>query len=195
LNDWYGKDRRKPLVLSRARQVAKSTMVRHFAYKSRPILNEVNLERNLHFDNFYLKSSIWHWLRKSWTRSLGGTYKPPAPCCFSAKFRQPLTAIQALRHFYEEMPDLPAISAGSLLEFARADHHFSMPVGRIEYHHLGPMTFSEFLMAVEPELTQYIMDFHLDDAIPVTAYQELVKRQREFRFVEGMPEAVEAVAQ
>jgi len=59
------------------------------------------------------------------------------------------TAIQSLRYFYEDLPELPVISAGSLLEFTPADHSFSMPVGRIEYHHLGPMSFREFLQAVE----------------------------------------------
>jgi len=39
-------------------------------------------------------------------------------------------AIQALRYFYEETPELFLISAGYLLEFALAEHHFSMPVGR-----------------------------------------------------------------
>jgi predicted AAA+ superfamily ATPase len=56
-------------------------------------------------------------------------------------------AIQALRYFYEERPNLPVVGAGSLLEFTLADHHFSMPVGRITYYHLGPLTFKEFLSA------------------------------------------------
>ncbi len=54
-------------------------------------------------------------------------------------------ALQALRYFYEELPGLPVISAGSLLEFVLSKHNFSMPVGRIEYIHLGPMTFEEYL--------------------------------------------------
>ena len=70
-----------------------------------------------------------------------------------------------------------------------------MPVGRIEYYHLGPMTFSEFLVAVEPSLTPYISDFHINGAIPVTAHQKLLKRQREFLFVGGMPEAVAAFSE
>jgi predicted AAA+ superfamily ATPase len=52
------------------------------------------------------------------------------------------------------------------------------------------MTFSEFLSAVEPSLNQYLSDFHIDKSIPVTAHQKLVKRQREYLFVGGMPEAV-----
>jgi len=42
--------------------------------------------------------------------------------------------------FFEEKKELPVIAAGSFLEFTLSDHFFSMPVGRIEYRHLGPMT-------------------------------------------------------
>jgi len=45
------------------------------------------------------------------------------------------------------MPDLAVVAAGSLLEFTLADHSYSMPVGRIEYFFMGPMTFEEFLQA------------------------------------------------
>lgn len=50
-----------------------------------------------------------------------------------------------LRWFAEELPQLPVVAAGSLLEFVLADHAFSMPVGRITYLHLEPLSFSEFL--------------------------------------------------
>lgn len=46
-----------------------------------------------------------------------------------------------LRYFCEELPELHVIAAGSLLDFALADHTASMPVGRISYLHLGPMSF------------------------------------------------------
>ena len=54
----------------------------------------------------------------------------------------------ALRYFYEERGDLAVVAAGSLLEFLLADHKFSMPVGRIEYLHMGPLVFTEYLNAL-----------------------------------------------
>ncbi|RKY79562.1 AAA+ family ATPase [candidate division KSB1 bacterium] len=65
-----------------------------------------------------------------------------------------------------------------------------MPVGRIEYLHLGPMTFEEFLLATEESLLEYIYDFDFNKNIPGTAHARLLERQREFLFVGGMPEAV-----
>ncbi len=100
-------------------------------------------------------------------------------------------ALQALRYFYEEKPAIPVIAAGSLLEFTLVDHTFSMPVGRIEYYHLGPMTFKEFLQATEPELAEYLSTYAMDDTIPYHAYKKLLTKQREYLFTGGMPEAVQ----
>ena len=50
---------------------------------------------------------------------------------------------EALRYFFEERPDIHVIAAGSLLEFALAEPSFAVPVGRIEYLYLGPMTFEK----------------------------------------------------
>ncbi len=52
----------------------------------------------------------------------------------------------ALRYFYEKMPDLHVVAAGSLLEFAFSE--ISFPVGRIQSMEVHPMNFSEFLLAL-----------------------------------------------
>ena len=52
-----------------------------------------------------------------------------------------------LRWFAEEMPELPVIAAGSLLEFALRDFEYSMPVGRVSFAFVEPMSFPEFLEA------------------------------------------------
>jgi len=52
-----------------------------------------------------------------------------------------------LRWFREDMPDLPVIAVGSLLDFALNKYQYSMPVGRITYFYLEPMSFLEFVQA------------------------------------------------
>ena len=78
------------------------------------------------------------------------------------------------------------------MEFTLSDHNFSMPVGRIQYYHLDPMTFREYLMALEPALCNYLDKLDFEHSIPETAHKKLMMRQREFLFVGGMPEAVSA---
>jgi hypothetical protein len=55
--------------------------------------------------------------------------------------------LPALRWFAEELPSLPVVAAGSLLDFVLREHAFSMPVGRVSYCYVGPMTFPEYLEA------------------------------------------------
>ena len=50
----------------------------------------------------------------------------------------------ALRYFYEQMPELHVVGAGSLLEFALEAEKLRMPVGRIQPLYMHPLTFSEF---------------------------------------------------
>lgn len=194
LNDWYRKERRKPLVLRGARQVGKSTLVRRFAEKNGLVLNEVNLEQHLYLDNLFKTLDIDSIIREL-DALIGRNIQAPDAILFLDEIQATPHAIQALRYFYEKKPELSVISAGSLLEFALAGHHFSMPVGRIEYYHLGPMTFREFLTAVEPGLNRYLSEFRINKSIPVTAHKKLIKHQREFLFVGGMPEAVYAFAE
>jgi hypothetical protein len=189
LNTWFQKDRRKPLILRGARQVGKSTLVRRFARNNGLILNEINLEQNLYLDAIF-RSLDMDIIIRELDALTGRNIQTPGSLLFLDEIQATPHAIQSLRYFYENKPGLHVISAGSLLEFALADHNFSMPVGRVEYYHLGPLTFREFLSSVEPGLTKYLYEFNIRQTIPVTAHHKLIKRQREYLFVGGMPEAV-----
>lgn len=190
LHKWYKGKRRKPLVLRGARQVGKSTLVQNFAAMNHLALNEVNLERHLYLDDVFKTLDV-EMIAREIEVVTGKNLRHPDAILFLDEIQATPHALQALRYFYEERPDLPVISAGSLLEFTLADHHFSMPVGRIEYYHLSPMKFNEFVAAIEPELSRYLTEFQIDKDIPETAHRKLNKRQREFLFIGGMPEAVD----
>jgi uncharacterized protein len=100
--------------------------------------------------------------------------------------------LAALRYFYELMPQLHIIAAGSLLEFVLEEHSFSMPVGRIEYMYLGPMTFKEYLEGVDKSgLREFIESFDLDKEMPVVLHKELLNQLKRYLAVGGMPEAVQ----
>jgi predicted AAA+ superfamily ATPase len=90
------------------------------------------------------------------------------------------------------MPALPVVSAGSLLEFVLADHHFSMPVGRVRYLHMGPMTFTEFLQASgETELHAAITAYELGTDIGPIVHGRLLEKLRQYYFIGGMPAAID----
>lgn len=101
--------------------------------------------------------------------------------------------LAALRYFYEELPQLHVIAAGSLLDFTLADHEYSMPVGRIQYLHLGPMRFEEFLLALgKAELHAFLTGFETGQQVPDAIHNELMRRCNQFMIVGGMPASVAA---
>lgn len=189
LDSWYQARRRKPLVLRGARQVGKSTLVRQFAAQKGLTLNELNLERLRSLDPVFasLDTSI---IRAELEAIVGRSICAPDSLLFLDELQATPHAIPALRYLREDLPTVPIIGAGSLLEFALSDHSFSMPVGRITYLHLGPMTFREFLVAVEPELSGYLDRLLFDSHLPNAAHRKLLARHRQYLFVGGMPEAV-----
>ena len=189
LSNWLGRKPRKPLVLRGARQVGKSTLVRQFARSNGLILNEVNLERHLKLDELFKTTDIEN-ISRELEAITGRNIRAPGRLLFLDEVQATPHALMALRYFHEELPDLPVIAAGSLLEFTLGEHSFSMPVGRIVYYHLHPISFAEFVGALEPSLTAYLADLTPALPPPATAHRKLSQLQRQFFFVGGMPEAV-----
>ena len=190
IRNWLGKKRRKPLILRGAGQVGKSTLARHFAANSGLTLNEVNLEKYFILDETFKSLDMKRIIREI-EGLLGRNILEANSLLFLDEIQAAPHALAALRYFYEELPELPVIAAGSLLEFTLARHAFPMPVGRVEYCYMGPVSFREFVSALEPDLCPWIdAAVRLED-VPDTAHRRLLGLLREFLFVGGMPEAVQ----
>jgi hypothetical protein len=98
-------------------------------------------------------------------------------------------AILALRYFYEEMPDLHVIAAGSLLEFAIAK--VGVPVGRISMLYMYPLSFVEYLVAtgnplIGKEILSHSIGVPMEDAV----HKKILELLGEYLSIGGMPEAV-----
>lgn len=191
---WMTARSRKPLVLRGARQVGKSTLVRQFAHHQGRTLCEINLERHLSLGKVFGSLEVDAILRELEILSRE-SIRDDTSLLFLDEIQAIPHALQALRYLHEERPYLPVIAAGSLLEFTLAEHAFPMPVGRIQYVHLGPLTFKEFLAGVDPALLSNLDNLDLDRASPAEAHRALVARQRQFLGVGGMPEAVDVFRQ
>lgn len=98
-----------------------------------------------------------------------------------------------LRWFAEDMPQLPVIAAGSLLDFVLAEHTFSMPVGRVSYAYLEPLSFEEFLKANKKQsLCNYLTTYKFDIEIPEAIHNQLMVIFKEYLLVGGMPAVVQS---
>ncbi len=198
LRSWAAQPERKPLIIRGARQVGKSTLVRQLADEAQFALVELNFERNPELREAFASkepAGILTTLQLLTGRSVvaGKTL------LFLDEIQAAPEALAALRYFYEEMPQLHVVAAGSLLEFTLADAQFSMPVGRVEYMYLGPLQFEDFLDAMqEPALVSWLQRVSLADlsSTPLVRavhdrYMELL---RQYWVVGGLPEAVASFA-
>ena len=189
IKNWFFSTNRKPMILRGARQVGKSTLVRLAAKEMGLELYEINLERYLYLNDIFKTQNTGKIIAEM-EGIIGKIKDPENSLLFLDEIQAVPYAIQSLRYFLEDMPELAVISAGSLLEFTLADHNFSMPVGRISYYHLGPLSFLEYLKACDEELYSYLEQYDPHTAMPDSRHEKLLEAQRIFLFTGGMPESV-----
>ena len=204
LRNWLQGTRRKPLVIRGARQVGKSTLVELFCQSAGLELVAVNLERHPDLAGAFAESQPGRNDPAALLNLIGAVADRPlsgGSLLFLDEIQAAPHALASLRYFLEELPERPVIAAGSLMEFALAEHNFPMPVGRVEYLHLGPMTFTEFLKGIGKEgLAKAIETFAWGgDGAPPTLHPlvhgRLLEALRLYRFIGGMPEAVGTYAE
>lgn len=191
LENWLRRKNRKPLIIRGARQVGKSTLVELFARQNGMKLQDVNLERFPEMSEvFDTKDPQKIVSQIEFLPGVPSASREPA-LLFLDELQAVPSAIPSLRYFFEDLPELPVVSAGSLLEFVLGDHNFSMPVGRVEYLHMGPMCFSEFLLATgEEQLAELVLNYRYGTKITALVHKRLLELLRTYYFVGGMPEAV-----
>ena len=195
LLEWKNAASRKPLLLRGARQVGKSSAVRELGRKFDNFL-EINFENK---DNAGAKRIFErHSDPRLICDELSAIYETSIisgqTLLFFDEIQSCPDAIASLRYFYEQMPGLHVIAAGSLLEFALQKIP-SYAVGRIRSMYMYPFSFEEFLWAME----RHILLEKLNMATPQNPLSEEIHRKLtevflRFVVIGGMPEVVSIYA-
>jgi len=194
LDEWFDRGNRKPLIIRGARQVGKTWVVREFAKNRFENLVEINFDLTPEKASLFASRDVEQIVRLL-AVDLDADILPGKTLLFLDEIQSAPEVIPLLRYFYEKMPELHVVAAGSLLEFVLGEHAFSMPVGRIEYLFMGPMGFSEFLEADGKEtLRQFLADYVLGDPLPQSIHETLLGLLKVYCTVGGMPAAVRAYA-
>ena len=189
LFEWKTRSGRKPLIIRGARQVGKTWLVRELANQFDNFV-EINFDRNPEKAQMFIDNSINRGLELLQIDA-DQEVVPGKTLLFFDEIQAVPEMLPVLRYFYEEFPDLHVIAAGSLLEFILAEHEFSMPVGRVEYMHIGPLDFEEFLLAQgQARLVDFLCDFQLHESVPESIHTKLLNHLKLFFVVGGMPAAV-----
>lgn len=189
LLEWKNNPMRKPLLLRGARQVGKSSAVRHFG-KEFKYFAEVNFERHKAVKTFFQGDIDIRLIAQKIAKYINVTIEEGETLLFLDEIQECPEAIMALRFFKEDYPGLHVIAAGFLLEFTLQELP-TYGVGRIHTLFMYPMTFDEFLKANDEngliDMKGQADSRHpLDDAF----HEKLVEYFRIYLLVGGMPEAV-----
>ena len=191
LKKWKDKKTRKPIIIRGARQVGKSYLVRLFAKENALDLLEINFELNNNYIPCFKSKDPKQIITLLELKS-SQKVVPGKTLLFLDEIQAAPEILASLRYFYEILPQLHVIAAGSLLEFVLEEHSFSMPVGRIEYMHLGPMSFKEFLNGIgRHQLREFIEQYQYPNELPVVVHDELMKMFKLYLAIGGMPEAIQ----
>jgi uncharacterized protein len=194
LTAWLREPHRRPLVLRGARQVGKTWLVRDLAARARLSLVELNFERDPRLARPFAASDPQDVLADL-SVALGREVDPRQSLLFLDEIQAAGGVLARLRWFSEEIPALPVIAAGSLLDFTLGDHDFSMPVGRVSFLHVEPMGFDEYLRAHgQARLAAALCGFSWSRPYTETVHERALSWFRRFAMVGGMPAVVAADA-
>ena len=189
LLEWKESPRRKPLLIRGARQVGKSTAVRHLGKRFKYFV-EVNLESQPSIRQLFTKDIDVHRTCEAISATLGIPVVAGKTLLFIDEIQVSQEAIMSLRYFKEDYPELHVIAAGSLLEFTLEELP-SFGVGRIRSLYMYPFSFDEFLLAQGLDTT---VDFKHKatslSPLPEAVHNKLVEQLKTFYLVGGMPAAI-----
>lgn len=183
---WKEHPLRKPLILRGARQVGKSWLINEFSKmftsfikidfdkdpRAKPLFNNRGKLADFIIDlEMYTQQKI----------SLGNTL------LFLDEIQECPEAINMLRQFKEDLPGLHVIAAGSLLDFVL--DKIGMPVGRVQFMYLYPLSFGEFLTALQrDDLRNYILARNVAPEI----HEQILELLKTYIWLGGMPAVVDA---
>ena len=189
LERWKDDTHRKPLILRGARQVGKTTVVNEFGKQFDNYLY-LNLEKREAASLFELNVSLKD-LMPLFFAHCGKIRNEGTILLFIDEIQNSAKAVSLLRYFYEELPEIHVIAAGSLLENL-VDIHVSFPVGRVEYLALRPCSFREFLRATGEEAMLPVLE---RPEVSLAFHDRLLGLFNLYTLIGGMPEVVQIYAE
>ena len=189
LIEWKVSENRKPLILKGARQTGKTYLLNEFGKNEFKNMHYLNFQKikELHgiFENDLVSEKILELIEFVLNTSID----VKTDIVFLDEIQECPRALTSLKYFYEDMPELALVCAGSLLGVVHSDSAF--PVGKVSFLNLYPMSLEEFLEALGEERSlKFISNMILTDKIPSIVHNQIMDFLKEYMVVGGMPEIV-----
>lgn len=190
LLEWASSPRRKPLILRGVRQCGKTYLLNLFGKNEFPKMHSFNFEKEPDLAKIFETNLNPHHIIEQLS------FHQNSPINFKEDFvlfdeiQAAPKALTSLKYFHEEMPELALCCAGSLLG-VRLNHE-SYPVGKIQTGYLYPLSFIEFLRAIDENMSADLLDnCKADTDIPSIVHDRIWERLKWYFIVGGLPEAVQ----
>ncbi len=188
LKNWKNSQFRKPLILTGARQVGKTYVLKEFGKKEFKNVAYVNCDNNPDVRSLFEED----YDMKRVLMIIGAITKQPIvpgeTLIILDEIQELPRGLSSLKYFCEEIPEYHVVVAGSLLGVAMRQGE-SAPVGKVNVMQMFPMSFEEYLMARGESQVCGLLG-KKDWASINILHDRLTKLLREYYFVGGMPEAV-----
>lgn len=193
LSSWKETKHRKPLLLRGARQVGKTSAVKNLSKKFKYYI-EINFDESPVFKTLFERDFSINEICEQISVLTNTPIIANETLVFFDEIQSCIPAITKLRYFYEKMPELHLIAAGSLLEFVLSELP-SFGVGRVRSVFMYPLSFKEFLLACgEDLLLKSIEKANFEKPISDSIHSKLLSTYKKFLIIGGMPEVVSAYA-
>lgn len=190
LLEWKSSPRRKPLLLRGARQVGKTYILQKFGQQEYAFTAYLNFEEEPLLDDFFKDNLSPQKIIHNISLYLKHTLRPETDLIIFDEIQASNNALNSLKYFNEQANEYHIAAAGSLLGI-KLSKPKSFPVGKVNFLNLYPLTFLEFLDAVnQSELRQLIETTKEFAPYPELFHRELIDLLRTYYFVGGMPEVV-----
>lgn len=190
LEEWKRSIRRKPLIINGARQVGKTYSLKHFGKTSYEKIAYLNFEKDEKLGQYFEGTLDPKQLIKILSIHTEVEIKPHDTLLVLDEIQECSKALNSLKYFCEEANEYHIVAAGSLLGVKTAREK-GFPVGKVNFLHMYPLTFFEFLSALDHEKTRvFLEEYHTYEPIPNPLHKKLIQLLKMYFFVGGMPEAV-----
>jgi len=190
LEKWALQKVRKPLIVRGARQVGKTTLINQFSNQFEEYIY-LNLEKAEDKNIFSQSKNIAKLVEAIFFNKNKKYSKNLKTLIFIDEIQESPIAIEMLRYFYEDFPHIYVIAAGSLLESV-FDFKINFPVGRVEFLLLRPVSFEEYLGAInEHSALEQMKKIPFENF----AYEKIFNLFHTYALIGGMPEIIKYYSQ
>jgi predicted AAA+ superfamily ATPase len=190
LLDWKNDPRRKPLIVTGARQVGKTYTALTFGrehYKNTVYFSmEDSREITAIFERDLKPERI---VRELSAQSGQSIFKEDTLIIFD-EIQSCERALTSLKYFCENAPEYSVIAAGSLLGVAMNREQYSFPVGKVDMLTLYPLDFEEFLLANGKIALRDLIHESWESFSPLSLHDTAMDLYKSYLAVGGMPRAV-----